>query len=151
MLHNVYSSVLLELVRSRFLYPNETALFAHSPLERKYQFDLVHLQEDICRVYLVGKPDIRNPEELRSQFKFTVPKIEALELGISTEDLDILDIYLEDELKVRFVDMQEYFYASQLNDMFICIQLLLCEEFCSLRDVRLTCLDPVAKWLLSGL
>ena len=91
---------MLDLVRSRFLYPNETSLFANSALEVEYQFDLVHLQEDICRSFLVGKSFIHNLEEFRTQFKFTAPKMEALELGISTDDLDILKKYLDECFKV---------------------------------------------------
>lgn len=81
------------------MYPKEAALFASSTLEKECQFDLTHLQEDICCKFLVGKPFIQNPDELRTQFKFTASRVEALELGISQGDLDILKQYLEEKFQ----------------------------------------------------
>jgi len=59
------------------------------------------LQEDIIKVYLVGKPLIKDPaEHLHACFKFRVPHPDTIAMGISEGELQILQGYLKDNFKV---------------------------------------------------
>ena len=64
-------------------------------------FDLQKLQEDIIKVYLVGKPLIKDPaDHLRVCFKFRVLRPDTIAMGISERDLQILQGYLKENFKV---------------------------------------------------
>ena len=70
-------------------------------------FDLQKLQEDVIKVYLVGKPLIKDPaEHLRVCFKFRVLRPDTITMGISEGDLQILRDNLKENFKVRtYVDL----------------------------------------------
>jgi len=64
-------------------------------------FDLQMLQEDIIKVYLVGKPRIKDPaEHLRVCFKFRVLRPDTIAMGISGDDLKMLQGYLKENFMV---------------------------------------------------
>ena len=62
-------------------------------------FDLQKLQEDIVKVYLVGKPLIKDPaDHLHVCFKFKVLRPDITAMGVSEAHLQIL----RGNLKVNF-------------------------------------------------
>ena len=84
----------LQLLRSRYLEP-------HERIQRSEIFDLQMLQEDIIKVYLVGKPLIKDPaEHLRVCFKFRVLRPDTIAMGISSDDLQMLLGYLKENFTV---------------------------------------------------
>ena len=86
----------LQLLRSRYLEPHERNLRSSSSM-----FDLQKLQEDIIKVYLVGKPLIEDPaDHLRVCFKFRVVPPDSIAMGISEVDLQILHNDLIENFKV---------------------------------------------------
>jgi len=68
-------------------------------------FDLQMLQEDIIKIYLVGKPQIKDPaEHLRVCFKFLVLRPDTVAMGISDGDLETLHEHLKDDFKPPLQD-----------------------------------------------
>ena len=64
-------------------------------------FDLQKLQEDVIKVYLVGKPLIKDPaEHLHVCFKFRVLRPDTIAMGISEGDLQSLRDNLKENFKV---------------------------------------------------
>ena len=67
-------------------------------------FDLQKLQEDIIKVYLVGKPLIEDPEKhLHVCFKFKVLRPDTIAVGISEAHLQTLHGYLRENFKVNYM------------------------------------------------
>lgn len=84
----------LQLLRSRYLEP-------HERIQKSCMYDLQKLQEDIIKVYLVGKPLIKDPSKyLRVCFKFRVLRPENIAMGISEGDLQMLRSHLKKTFKV---------------------------------------------------
>lgn len=64
-------------------------------------FDLQKLQEDIIKVYLVGKPLIKDPaKHLRICFMFRVLCPDNIAMGISEGGLQMLHGHLKETFKV---------------------------------------------------
>ena len=90
----------MQLLRSRYLEPHERS-------QQSSMFDLQKLQEDIIKVYLVGKPLIKDPaEHLRVCFKFKVLRPDTIPMGISEDDLQTLCDYLKENFKVSRSELQ---------------------------------------------
>ena len=53
-------------------------------------FDFEQLQKEVIGTFLVGKPYIHSPENLRTTFKFRVHPVETVTLGVSDVDLNTL-------------------------------------------------------------
>ena len=64
-------------------------------------FDLQKLQEDIIKVYMVGKPLIKDPaEHLRVCFMFRVEPPDTIAMSISEVELQTLHKDLKENVKV---------------------------------------------------
>lgn len=88
-LHGIDQHV--QLVRSRYHQPTE----ADPSAAQRCTFDLKKLQEDVIRIFLVGKPFIHDPSQhLRVQFRFKELQSPAPTLDISDIDISVLSGYI---------------------------------------------------------
>ena len=87
------------------------------PHEKGGGFDVQKLQEDIIKTYLVGKPLIECPaKHLRMCFKFRVVRVEAIAMGVSEADLELLSEYIKVGFKVSWY---HFFAANELNNTYV--------------------------------